>query len=385
MLNSNTSSIKRKKIISENGVLKNDVDLTTDENIDEEQIKEKIQNQINKNNLDDLQNDINVELDEIKNNKSNSENINKNLDKVKDKKDDDEKIIENDYIIYKGKTYRRGKTNKTFAILDGDVDVSIRKKIIDIYNSPENLDGQILALLLVTTVGSRGINLIACKHSHYFEPYWYLFRLLQFETRAIRDGSHLMLPDDEQETQLFIYLSILPEMISNSELNVINNDKNIYKMEAKDKAINEKETTDEVLYYRSLHRQAQLDKFLDLMKEVSIECPHINRMAQLEGSNQLKINCKLCSPLGNTLYTDNIFDEINKPSKCSTLKEEKIETKIIKYNNIEYGYSQDNSDAQSSIFNIAFYEYDDLIKSYIKIEENSNIFHKLFEEIYKNN
>ena len=34
--------------------------------------------------------------------------------------------------------------------------------------------------------------------------------MLQFETRANRDSSHLMLPDDEQTTQLFVYLSTFP-------------------------------------------------------------------------------------------------------------------------------------------------------------------------------
>jgi len=347
--------------------------IKVDKEVEVEDEEYKIIKPIIEEDLDVVENDVIEELKEIENGDIIYEG--RSYDKGK--------VVEGDTITFKGTKYKRGTTSKTYAILDGDVPIETRKKIMEVYNSPDNLDGQLLCMLLVTTVGSRGISLIACKHSHYFEPYWYLFRLLQFETRAIRDGSHLMLPEEEQEVQLFIYLSTLPELATDTESLTVTT-KNSYEMEAKDKAINEKESTDEVLYYRSVHRQAQLDKFLDIMKEVSIECPHVNKMAHLDDTNSIKINCKLCSPIGNTLYTDNIFDDVTRSSPCVQLKEETIETKLITYNNEEYGYSTDNDDAESSIFNIAFYRYDDLLKNYVKLEENTELFSNLFDLVNKN-
>jgi len=283
-------------------------------------------------------------------------------------------------IKYRDKVYIRGKKSKTFAILDGDVPLNVRKQILEIYNSPENLDGQILCMLLVTTVGSRGITLIACKHSHYFEPYWYLFRMLQFETRANRDSSHLMLPDDEQTTQLFVYLSTFPTEVIEKTKQIIKEKKSVI-TEAKYKSMTEIETTDETLYFRSINRQYILDNFLDIMKEVSIECPHINRLAHLNDEQKIKINCKMCAPLGNKIYTDNIFEDSVSDSPCKLLEESNEETKSFEYKGITYEYSNDNNDAQDSIYKLAIYKYNETLKAYTRIEEYEDIFNELFLHI----
>jgi hypothetical protein len=310
------------------------------------------------------------------------------VDKIEDRESEDNsyntRIISPDgkSIKYRDKVYMRGEKSKTFAILDGDVPLPIRKQILETYNSPENLDGQLLCMLLVTTVGSRGITLIACKHSHYFEPYWYLFRMLQFETRANRDSSHLMLPDDEQTTQLFVYLSTFPTEVVEKTKQIIKEKKG-NSMEAKYKSMTEIETTDETLYFRSINRQYILDNFLDIMKEVSIECPHINRLAHLSDEQKVKINCKMCAPLGNRIYTDNIFEDSVHDSPCKQLEETQEETKSIVHKGITYEYSRDNNDAQESIYNIAIYKYNETLKAYTRIEEYEDIFNELFSMIKK--
>lgn len=291
----------------------------------------------------------------------------------------DEDVLEEDNNIslsYKYKDYVRGKSSKTFAILDGDVPVEVRSDIIKTYNSPDNLDGQRLRMLLVTTVGSRGINLIACKHTHYFEPYWYLYRLLQFETRAIRDGSHLMLPKEEQTVQSYIYLSTIPYK-RDEEVKLI-----IKRVaDAKEEARNESESTDETLYNRSLVRQYILDYFLELLKEISIECPFINQIAHLDGVANIK--CKTCAPLGNKLYSDNIYRDIEEESPCKQLIEKEVETHIINIDNVEYRYTRENEDAEQSIFGIAIYKHDDLIGNFVRISESNPIFNTVFNEILK--
>jgi hypothetical protein len=310
------------------------------------------------------------------------------VNKIEDRESEDNsyntRIISPDgkSIKYRDKVYMRGEKSKTFAILDGDVPLPIRKQILETYNSPENLDGQLLCMLLVTTVGSRGITLIACKHSHYFEPYWYLFRMLQFETRANRDSSHLMLPDDEQTTQLFVYLSTFPTEVVEKTKQIIKEKKG-NSMEAKYKSMTEIETTDETLYFRSINRQYILDNFLDIMKEVSIECPHINRLAHLSDEQKVKINCKMCAPLGNRIYTDNIFEDSVHDSLCKQLEETQEETKSIVHKGITYEYSRDNNDAQESIYNIAIYKYNETLKAYTRIEEYEDIFNELFSMIKK--
>jgi len=379
-INDDLETKENEEILDEENVIKELTEKETkiyEKEIDEEVIDKLLDNIDEDNNKKDTE-----DVDEI-----DEELL---IENVADRESEDNsyenRVISSDgkTIKFRGKIFIRGEKSKTFAILDGDVPLPVRKQILETYNSPENLDGQLLCMLLVTTVGSRGITLNACKHSHYFEPYWYLFRMLQFETRANRDGSHLMLPDDEQTTQLFVYLSVFPTEVVENTKQIAREKKGVNTMEAKYKSLTEIETTDETLYFRSINRQYVLDNFLDVMKEVSIECPHVNKLAHLEDEQKVKINCKMCAPIGNKIYTDNVFEDIIHESPCKQLEETQEETKSITHKGITYEYSRDNNDAQESIYNIAIYKYDTMLKAYTRVEEYDDIFDELFTIIKRN-
>jgi hypothetical protein len=290
-----------------------------------------------------------------------------------------EPVFDGSKIHFQGKTFTRGAKSKTFAILDGDVPIQDRRAILDKYNSSDNIDGQILSTLLVTTVGSRGINLQACRHTHYYEPYWYMFRYLQFKARAVRDGSHLMLPEEERNVQPFIYLSTIPEVkYDNFD---VNSDAIKFSDNAKIKALIETDSTDITLYDRSVVRQYILDNFTQLLKEVSIECPHINEISQLPADRQLKLNCITCAALGNKLFSDNIHDDVISPNPCKMLTNQEVETTSITVGGIKYEYTRDNEDAEGSLYGLAVYEYDTLNDVYKRVSEIDKRFTRIYEEI----
>ena len=95
---------------------------------------------------------------------------------------------------------------KKYAILSGDIDPEVRTKLIETFNKPENADGKLISLLLLSGAVAEGIDLKRIRHVHIMEPFWNFARINQVETRAIRYKSHADLPLDRQNVQVYIYL-----------------------------------------------------------------------------------------------------------------------------------------------------------------------------------
>lgn len=246
--------------------------------------------------------------------------------------------------------------SKTFAIYDGDTPTDVRQAIIDKYNEKNNMFGQHLRIILVTTIGTRGISLNCGLHAHVMEPYWYFALIQQFETRISRLNSHATMPADYRYTQLYVYLTTTPK-------------------EEDTKIWPETSTTDEFIYSKSISRQYILDEFLELIRETAIECSDLTDIVE----NVDKPVCKMCLPTNNQkLYTHDIYDDVAKLSNnCIPYVENDLEVKTIKYEELEYKYAVDHN----SIYGYAIYTYDDKLRAYTKLGENTDLFVSIAEAI----
>ena len=121
-----------------------------------------------------------------------------------------------------------------------------------------NLRGETIELLLTTKTGAEGIDLKNVRQVHIVEPYWNPVRINQVRGRAVRVGSHIQLPPNERNVEIFLYLStILPDMKKTDK--VIEMDKN-------------GSTSDQVLYELSQKKLNIMETLLKLIKEASIDC-----------------------------------------------------------------------------------------------------------------
>lgn len=121
-----------------------------------------------------------------------------------------------------------------------------------------NLRGDIVKVLLTTKTGAEGIDLHNVRQVHIVEPYWNPVRIKQVKGRAVRVGSHLQLPPDERNVEIFTYLAIITP-----------------KLKKMDRAIemdSNGQTSDEALYELSQKKLRVMDTLLRLIKEASIDC-----------------------------------------------------------------------------------------------------------------
>ena len=204
-----------------------------------------------------------------------------------------------------------------FALWTGSESVDARKTILNIYNSSENLLGEKCQVLMTTQSGAEGISLRAVRQVHIMEPYWNNVRIEQVIGRARRTYSHNDLPVEMRNVKVFKYvIKFNPDFLTSKEdTNYVQQNQELisdYLLKRKADMIEdirdedgmEQEedteehiriakarfshqlmtrinavikdddgiTTDEVLVNISDKKEHILNKFLNLFKEVAVDC-----------------------------------------------------------------------------------------------------------------
>jgi len=142
----------------------------------------------------------------------------------------------------------------------------LQTQLAELFPQKTNLHGEIIKVLMITSSGAEGIDLKNTRFVHIMEPYWHHVRINQVIGRARRICSHSDLPKHLQTVKVFLYLTII-----GAEVNL----DQFYEIKAADNSM----TTDESLY-DIMERKTRLSiKFLDALKEVSIDCAlnHTNK------------------------------------------------------------------------------------------------------------
>ena len=141
---------------------------------------------------------------------------------------------------------------KSYAIYSGSEDEKEKKEIINIFTSNENKHGKFIKIILATAAGAEGLDLKNIRQIHIMEPYWNQTRIEQVIGRGVRRNSHILLPPNERNVEVFRYFSIF----SDKDFPL-----------TKDKI-----STDEYIDQVSLKKQTIINQLLLTLKECSFDC-----------------------------------------------------------------------------------------------------------------
>lgn len=110
----------------------------------------------------------------------------------------------------KYKEYNNRKNNKTlqYILWTGKSDTKIQNDLLEIFNSDNNINGNIIKVILGSTSIMEGVSLKAVKHVHILNPWWNESRIEQVIGRAVRQHSHTALSKNEQFVNIYRHLSI---------------------------------------------------------------------------------------------------------------------------------------------------------------------------------
>jgi superfamily II DNA or RNA helicase len=159
--------------------------------------------------------------------------------------------------------YKMGITSVLFS---GDLDDADRGKMLENFNSEENIRGQKIRVFIFTTAGVEGISLKAVRHMHIFESNTNANIIQQAIGRGARYESHTDLPEGERTIRIWRYFSIF----SSNDIVVekMKDGKNITTtIDAKDKPL----SIDVNLYQKGQFVLALNTSFLKLLEDSSVE------------------------------------------------------------------------------------------------------------------
>lgn len=81
-------------------------------------------------------------------------------------------------------------------------------KLINRINSPSNINGDDIKIVLITQKASEGISFFNIREVHIIDPWYHINRFEQIIGRAIRKCSHINLPFDERNVMIFLHCVI---------------------------------------------------------------------------------------------------------------------------------------------------------------------------------
>ena len=110
------------------------------------------------------------------------------------------------------------KANISYAVFSGDIDDNERRRVIEVFNSPENREGKIMNVLLVTEAGAEGISLLETNNIHILESSTKEHKITQAIGRVARIYSHAKLPKIRQYVNVWRYWSTAPKEENETKL-----------------------------------------------------------------------------------------------------------------------------------------------------------------------
>ena len=156
-------------------------------------------------------------------------------------------------------------------IFSGDLNDTKRKKMLDVFNSKENIEGLYNKVILVTEAGIQGITLLEVRHVHITEPDMNETNIKQAVGRAVRYKSHHRLPLDKRTVTIHRYFSTL----GGDKLNVkVKMKKNPKKDEPLEEIhLDEDKSSDLILFERGIRKLKGIEYIESLMKRSAFDCP----------------------------------------------------------------------------------------------------------------
>ena len=173
-----------------------------------------------------------------------------------------------------------------------------------------NQQGELCRVFCITAAGAEGLSLKNVRTVHIMEPFWNDVRMAQVKGRAVRICSHMELPPQERNVEIFTYISVfgpeaqvakeapwrVAEQIAMRDSYSFDDAKKL-KLPIPDGAQQYVLTTDERMWIISQRKKALIDNLTSVMKSAAVDCP-LSFNENKDGTFQ----CSLFKNTGDFMY-----------------------------------------------------------------------------------
>ena len=263
-------------------------------------------------------------------------------------------LISNGYKKYDYTNSENEYDELRYTFITGSEIEKERKYNKEAFNDVNNLYGNKIQIMIISSAGAEGISLTTVRQVHILEPYWNFVRINQVFGRAIRLGSHNNLDEKDRTVEQYIYLSIFPDgknirdiFLSMSKLDtwdtpelkdddnlinklytshneLYNNCKNIQKI----KSDTLYRTVDQLIFDIMENKYNISQEIIKVIKEASIDCIQSTRDNVILNENCIRFDKSIQDEIS---YFPGI-DENN----INLIDEKQLNSKIVKITNEIY-------------------------------------------------
>jgi len=188
----------------------------------------------------------------------------------------------------------------------GIKDIADRYRGRDAFNKPENKNGTLIKIILISPAGSEGLSLMNVRQIHIIEPYWNEVRIQQIIGRGIRQCSHALLSLEDRHVDVYRYKSI--------------------------RANSTKWTTDQQIEDIARSKESLIQSFLDAMKEAAVDCNLFKTHNMLNDEykcfqfDEPSLFDKHIGPA----YKEDIADDVKMDNGSNSLRSMTLKIKVMK-------------------------------------------------------
>jgi hypothetical protein len=136
-------------------------------------------------------------------------------------------------------------------------------RILQIYNSPLNVNGDLIKVILGSPAMKEGVTLLRTREIHLLDPYWNRSRIEQIMGRGVRFCSHRDLPIKDQVVDVYHYYAVDP--VTSYGTFPCNSNTKVLETVSKTVDIHVRDMGKEKERYNKLYE--------NILKEVAIDCP----------------------------------------------------------------------------------------------------------------
>ncbi|MAE21678.1 MAG: hypothetical protein CMK92_04540 [Pseudomonas sp.] len=209
-----------------------------------------------------------------------------------------------------------------YAIISGEVPLEERKELVEIMSSPENANGALIHLLLISKSGAEGLDCKRIRHQHYTAPGFDKIQELQFFGRGVRYKSHVDLPLSQRNVTNYIYLADAPaDLARTTEGSTL-----------------ESHTTHVWMYLRGNAKYDLIQEFTRVLMRYSADCTaHQDLLPEGE-------KCATCNPSNSQLFHPNLEQDMRTENPCEkhTGVDKTTLTEFQGPDGVTYAYNDDN-------------------------------------------
>ena len=138
---------------------------------------------------------------------------------------------------------------KKYIMITGSFDSNNDlKDKLNLLNSDENKEGNLIKVVLITKTGAEGLDFKFIRQVHIMEPWFNLSRIEQIIGRAVRQCSHQLLPVESRNVEIYLHVSERSEKFKQIE------------------------PVDLYLYQKSELNAIQIGKVTRILKTTAIDC-----------------------------------------------------------------------------------------------------------------